>query len=106
MAYDATSELGMLRQSVALSRSLYILFHPASLPEAPRIGQHVRIDGRPGVYVVLRLDMKRFAADLMLTTGNHEIEENIPYFAIEAIKQTFTTSEDKNVIEAREASTA
>jgi len=89
-----------------LSRSLYFLFSPVSLPKAPRIGQHVRIEGQPGVYVVLRLDTKRFAADLMLTTGNHEIEENIPYFAIEPVKETFATSEDKKAIEASEAATA
>lgn len=67
------------------ARSLYYLFSQNRLPEAPKIGQHVRIEGQPGVYVVLRLDTKRFAADLMLTTAKHEIEENAPYFAIELI---------------------
>ena len=32
---------------------------------------------------MLRLDMKRFCADLMLTTGSHEIEQGVPFFAIE-----------------------
>jgi len=49
------------------------------------VGQHVRIDGQPEVYVVLRVNKKRFSADLMLTTGRHELEENIPYFAIEPV---------------------
>jgi hypothetical protein len=40
------------------------------------------------VYIVLRLDTKRFAADLMLTTGNHEIEENVPYFVIEPMRES------------------
>ena len=70
-----------------MSRSFCFLFPNRSVPEAPKIGQHVRIEGQPGVYVVLRLDTKRFAADLMLTTGKHRIEENVPYFAMEAINQ-------------------
>ena len=70
-----------------MSRSFYFLFPNRSVPEAPKIGQRVRIEGQPGEYVVLRLDRKRFAADLMLTTGKHEIEENVPYFAIEAINE-------------------
>ena len=71
-----------------MSRSLYYLFPQNRLPEAPRIGQRVRIEGQPGEYVVLRVDMKRFCADLMLTTGNHEIEQNVPYFAIEPVSAT------------------
>jgi hypothetical protein len=39
------------------------------------------------MYLVLRLDTKRFAADLMLLSGNHEIEHGVPYFAIEPIKE-------------------
>ena len=70
-----------------MSRSFYFLFPTRPVPEAPKIGQHVRIEGQPGVYIVLRLDPKRFAADLMLTTGKHEIEENVPYIAIEAINE-------------------
>ena len=68
-----------------MSRSIYYLFPKNRLPEAPRIGQQVTIEGQPGVYIVLRLDMKRLCADLMLTTGNHEIEQNVPYFAIELV---------------------
>ena len=68
-----------------MSRSFFLLFPHHKLPEAPQIGQQVTIEGQPGVYVVLRLDKKRFAADLMLTTGNHELEENVPYFAIEPV---------------------
>lgn len=63
------------------------MFPSASLPEAPRIGQRVTIEGQPGVYVVLRLDTKRFAADLMSTTGNHQIEENVPCFLIDPVRE-------------------
>lgn len=63
--------------------SFYYLIPHHRLPDAPRVGQHVTIEGQPGIYIVLRLDTKRFAADLMSTFGNHEIEHNVPYFAIE-----------------------
>ena len=66
-------------------RSLYYLFPKQALPDAPKIGQHVRIEGQPGVYVVLRLDTKRFAGDLLLTTGKYDLEENVPFFAIEPV---------------------
>jgi hypothetical protein len=46
---------------------------------------------------VLRLDTKRFAADLMLTTGNHEIEEDVPYFAIDPVRENRTV---QNSLEA------
>lgn len=63
------------------------MFPQSRLPEAPKIGQRVRIEGQPGMYLVLRLDTKRFAADLMLLTGTHDIEHDIPYFAIEPIEE-------------------
>jgi len=69
-----------------VSRSFYLLFLHHKLPEASQIGQHVSIEGQPGVYIVLRLDMKRFAADLMLTTGNHALEENISFSALQPVK--------------------
>ncbi len=65
-----------------MSRSFYYLLPHKRLPDAPRIGQRVTIEGQSGVYVVLRIDTKRLAADLMSTTGRHEIEENVPFFAI------------------------
>ena len=39
---------------------------------------------------MLRLNTKRLAADLMLTSGKHGIEEGVPFFAIipEADKRT------------------
>jgi hypothetical protein len=36
------------------------------------------------VYVVLHIDMKRAAADLMLTSGNHELEHRVPFFALQS----------------------
>lgn len=68
-----------------VARSVYYLF-PARA-EAPKVGQHVRVEGQPGEYVVLHLDSKRFAADLMLTTGKHNVEENVPYTVIEQLNE-------------------
>ena len=55
---------------------------------------------------MLRIDTKRLAANLMFTTGNHRIEENIPYFAIEPTNDTIVMSKDKKAIEASKAATA
>lgn len=68
-----------------MRRYSYYFFPQNKLPEAPRIGQRVTIEGQPGVYVVLHIDMKRAAADLMLTSGNHEVEQRVPFFAIESL---------------------
>ncbi len=68
-----------------MSRSFYYLLPQHQLPEAPRIGQRVTIEGQPGVYIVLRLNTRRFSADLMLTSGNHRIEQNVPYLAIQRL---------------------
>lgn len=66
----------------------YFVFPQTRLPEPPRIGQRVRIEGQPGLYVVLHIDMKRAAADLMLTSGNHQVEHRVPFFAIEPVPDT------------------
>jgi hypothetical protein len=70
-----------------VSRSYYFFFPPKTSPVAPRVGQRVRIEGQPGTYIVLHLHPKRFSADLMSTTGRHEIEEKVPYFAIEPFNE-------------------
>ena len=69
-----------------MSRSFYVLLPSNRLPDAPKVGQRVRIEGQQGLYLVLRLDTKRFAADLMLMTGNHEIEHGVPFFAIDPVE--------------------
>jgi len=65
-------------------RYSYYFFPQNRLPEVPKIGQRVTIEGQPGVYVVLHIDMKRAAADLMLTSGNHELEHRVPFFALQS----------------------
>ena len=84
-----------------MARSFYFLFPNHRLPEAPKIGQHVRIEGQPGMYIVLRLDTKRFAADLMLMTGNHEIEQRVPYSAIEPVRAADNGTENRNSTTAK-----
>ena len=86
-----------------LPRSFYYLFPENKLPDAPKIGQRVRIEGQPGTYLVLRLNTKRFAADLMLTTGKHEIVENVPLFALDPVNEkpsnrTSTVEQDNPAI--------
>ncbi len=66
-----------------MRRYSYYFFPQKKLPEAPKIGQRVTVEGQPGVYVVLHIDMKRAAADLMFLSGNHEVEHRVPFFAIE-----------------------
>lgn len=70
-----------------MSRSFYFFFPPKTPPEAPRVGHRVQIEGQPGTYIVLDLHPKRLSADLMSTTGRHEIEERVPYFAIEPLSE-------------------
>ena len=64
--------------------------------------QRVRIEGQPGTYVVLRVDTKRLAADLMLTTGKHEIEENVPFFAIERVTTESGNIEQQEPMETKD----
>lgn len=77
--------------------SFYYLIPENRLPDAPKIGQRVGIEGQPGEYVVLRLHMKRLAADLMLTTGNHAVEEGVPFFAIEQRRATSSRPNSEGV---------
>jgi hypothetical protein len=53
----------------------------------PVVGQRVTVDGQDDVYLVVRVDLRRYAADLMLMTGTHELEQNIPFRALEPARQ-------------------
>jgi hypothetical protein len=39
------------------------------------------------VYLVVRVDLRRYAADLMLMTGTHALEHNMPFCAMEPARQ-------------------
>jgi hypothetical protein len=53
----------------------------------PVVGQRVTIDGQDDVYLVVRVDVRRYAADLMLMTGTHALEHNMPFCAMEPARQ-------------------
>lgn len=48
----------------------------------PKMGQRVRVEGREGVFVVVRLDRSRRIADLMQAAGTHAIEHELPFDSI------------------------
>ncbi|KAA6459115.1 hypothetical protein DYQ86_17750 [Acidobacteria bacterium AB60] len=85
-----------------MGRFLYYFFPPQYQPEVPRIGQRVAIEGQPGEYVVLHIHTTAAAADLMSTTGKHELEERVPFFAIHSIPGKATSknndSEEEDTI--------
>jgi hypothetical protein len=55
--------------------------------KSPVVGQRVTIESQDKVYLVLRVDLRRYAADLMLMTGTHELEQNVPFVALEPARQ-------------------
>ena len=64
------------RDGVSVGRVFYVVLKPERpLVGVPILGQRVRIGEKPEIYVVIDVDRERHCADLMLTTGNHEIEK-------------------------------
>lgn len=53
----------------------------------PKMGQRVRVEGREGVFVVVKLDRDRRIADLMLDAGTHPIAREIAFEAIRPFHQ-------------------
>ena len=49
-----------------------------------RVGEHVEIDGRDGLFVVLRLEPEREVADLLQIDGGRRIENDVPLASIRA----------------------
>lgn len=50
----------------------------------PTKGERVWADGLNGEFTVLKVDVQRSVADLMLMTGTHKIEKGIPFGAIQS----------------------
>jgi hypothetical protein len=71
-------------------------FSPRFALKLPMVGQRVTIEGQVGVYIVLRLDLRRYAADLILTTGAHELELDVPFFALEPARQKTVRPPEKS----------
>ena len=64
--------------------SLFIQYK--SLPRRPlEMGQKVRIDSLEGEYIVVSLDREAAVADLMLTTGAHHLEKQVPLKSVHPI---------------------
>jgi hypothetical protein len=51
---------------------------PSERNQFPRAGQHVRIDGRDEVFVILRVDKTRHLADLLRQGSVRKVESGIP----------------------------
>ena len=55
------------------------------LKRFPRAGEIVRMEGRTGLYVVMKADRERRVADLMQKGGRHEVEENVGFSSIRTV---------------------
>lgn len=53
----------------------------------PHVGARVRQVGNDNVYVVLRVDVERRLADLLLLTGTRRLEENVPFECLRELGQ-------------------
>lgn len=51
-----------------------------------KVGEHVQIDGREGLFVVLRFDPERDEADLLQINGVRRIENNVPLTSIRSAR--------------------
>jgi hypothetical protein len=51
-----------------------------------KIGERVQIDGRDGLFVVLRLDLEQDVADLLLMNGVRRLENNVPLASIHVLR--------------------
>lgn len=59
--------------------------------ETPRVGQHVRIEGRRDqVFVVLRVDEARHVADLLRLGSVHKIEAGVPLASLRLVSDQGT----------------
>ncbi len=55
--------------------------------KAPRVGQTVRLEGRRGLFVVMKSDTIGRVADVMNRSGEHRLEENVPYEVIQTVNE-------------------
>jgi hypothetical protein len=83
--------------------SLVLSFSPQVCVEVskmkfPMVGQRVTIKRQGEVYLVLRVDLRRYAADLMLMTGTHELEQNVPFVALEPARQKTVRPREKSEV--------
>jgi hypothetical protein len=53
--------------------------------KVPHVGQTVKMEGRRGLYVVMRTDKIGRVADVMDRTGAHRLEENVPFAVLQTV---------------------
>ena len=58
--------------------------------KTPRAGQIVRIEGRRGLFVVVRADQDNRVAEVMGRSGLHRVEENVPFASLRAISDNIS----------------
>lgn len=71
---------------------------PGRPQQAPRPGQHVQIDGRDEVFVILRIDKTRHLADLLRQGAVRRVEFGIPLALLRVVRSAAAALEsiDKN----------
>jgi len=58
------------------------------LKRFPRAGEIVRMEGKPGLFVVMNVDKEARVADLMHKGGRHEVEKNVPFGSIRTVARS------------------
>jgi len=54
----------------------------------PAVRERVSIEGRGGVFLVIGVDRERQVADLIPTTDDGRVEEDVPFAAITPVQGT------------------
>lgn len=55
--------------------------------KVPVMCRRAQIQGKSGVYMVVRVDQEKQVADLMLLNGERFVEEFVPFSQIEMLKE-------------------
>jgi hypothetical protein len=53
--------------------------------KVPQTGQTVRVEGRKGLFLVVRSDQVARVADVMDRTGPHHVQENVPFALLRSV---------------------
>ena len=81
---------------VSVSRVFYVVLKPDPLVGVPILGQRVHVGDKPEIYVVIDVNRERHCADLVLTTGNHEIEKCVRFAALKAVDEEYSAAKTKS----------
>jgi len=61
----------------------------------PKVGEMVRLAGRPGLFLVTRVDRNERVVDLMQKAGRHELNENVPFSSIRSLDKNVSVAVDE-----------